>query len=113
MQADIGGTTVRVGGMAKGSGMIHPNMATMLAAITTDAAVEPRLWRDIMRRGAANSFNQVQPLLLKLGAGSTPAACLSSELLLLLPQRTDACVGASLTLKLCAADFGGWGHQHE
>ena len=44
--------------MAKGSGMIHPNMATMLAAITTDAAVSPGLWRDILRRGAANSFNQ-------------------------------------------------------
>ena len=60
MQADIGGRLVRVGGMAKGSGMIHPNMATMLAAITTDAAVEPRLWRDILRTGAANSFNQVR-----------------------------------------------------
>ena len=47
--------------MAKGSGMIHPNMATMLAAITTDAAVTPGLWRDILRRGAANSFNQASP----------------------------------------------------
>ena len=42
VEVEIGGTTVRVGGMCKGSGMIHPNMATMLAYITTDAAVERR-----------------------------------------------------------------------
>lgn len=59
-QADIGGVPVRVGGFAKGSGMIHPNMATMLCVITSDAAVAPPLWRDIVRRGATASFNQVQ-----------------------------------------------------
>ena len=59
VQTEIGGQTVRMGGIAKGSGMIHPNMATMLSVITTDAAVTPDVWRGIMQRGAANSFNQV------------------------------------------------------
>lgn len=54
-----GGPTVRVGGMAKGSGMIHPDMATMLAVLTTDAAVAPPLWASILRAGAAASFNQI------------------------------------------------------
>ena len=51
-----------MGGIAKGSGMIHPNMATMLSVVTTDAAVSPELWEGIMKRGAANSFNQVRAL---------------------------------------------------
>jgi len=59
---DIGGVPVRVGGFAKGSGMIHPNMATMLCVITCDAAVAPPLWREVVRRGAVASFNQVRPL---------------------------------------------------
>jgi len=58
-QVEIGGVTVRVGGMSKGSGMIHPNMATMLAYVTTDAAVEPGFLAAIVRRVADNSFNQV------------------------------------------------------
>ena len=55
----ISGVTVRVGGMCKGSGMIHPNMATMLAYITTDAAVEPGLMARLVRPVADHSFNQV------------------------------------------------------
>jgi glutamate N-acetyltransferase / amino-acid N-acetyltransferase len=55
----VGGASVRVGGMCKGSGMIHPNMATMLAYITTDAAVEPGLLGNLVRSIADRSFNQV------------------------------------------------------
>ncbi|HEV3406908.1 MAG TPA: bifunctional glutamate N-acetyltransferase/amino-acid acetyltransferase ArgJ, partial [Candidatus Dormibacteraeota bacterium] len=55
----IGGVNVRVGGMCKGSGMIHPNMATMLAYVTTDAAVEPGLIGELVRSIADRSFNQV------------------------------------------------------
>ena len=58
-QVEIGGVAVRVGGMCKGSGMIHPNMATMLAYITTDAAVEPGFLAAIVKRVADASFNQV------------------------------------------------------
>lgn len=60
LQTEIGGRKVRVGGMAKGSGMINPDLATLLGVITTDAAVEPALWRNIVKRGAARSFNQVR-----------------------------------------------------
>ena len=59
VELDIAGTTVRVGGMSKGSGMIHPNMATMLAYITTDAAVEAGLMARLVRSIADRSFNQV------------------------------------------------------
>ncbi|HET7420998.1 MAG TPA: bifunctional glutamate N-acetyltransferase/amino-acid acetyltransferase ArgJ [Candidatus Dormibacteraeota bacterium] len=59
LDLDLGGVNVRVGGMCKGSGMIHPNMATMLAYITTDAAVEPGLMAKLTRTIADRSFNQV------------------------------------------------------
>ena len=42
VQIEIGGKTVTVGGMCKGSGMIHPNMCTMLGFVTTDAAILQR-----------------------------------------------------------------------
>jgi len=58
-EVDLGGRTVRIGGMCKGSGTIHPNMATMLAYITTDAAVEPGLMTKLVRSVADRSFNQV------------------------------------------------------
>ena len=50
---------VRIGGMAKGSGMIHPNMATLLAFITCDAAVSTTLWQQMLARAADQSFNQI------------------------------------------------------
>jgi glutamate N-acetyltransferase/amino-acid N-acetyltransferase len=59
VELDLGGVPVRVGGMAKGSGMIHPNMATMLAYVTTDAAVSPGWVGSAVRRIADRSFNQV------------------------------------------------------
>ncbi|HET7467412.1 MAG TPA: bifunctional glutamate N-acetyltransferase/amino-acid acetyltransferase ArgJ [Candidatus Dormibacteraeota bacterium] len=59
LEINLAGTPVRVGGMCKGSGMIHPNMATMLAYITTDAAVEPGLMAGAVKRVADRSFNQV------------------------------------------------------
>ena len=59
VEVDLGAVTVRVGGMCKGSGMIHPNMATMLAYITTDAAVESGLMGKLVKSVADRSFNQV------------------------------------------------------
>ena len=58
-ELDLGGTMVRVGGMAKGAGMIHPDMATMLAFVTTDAAVEPGFLKSITKRVADRSFNRL------------------------------------------------------
>ncbi|KAK9790578.1 hypothetical protein WJX73_002871 [Symbiochloris irregularis] len=59
LETTIGGTKIRVGGIAKGSGMIHPNMATMLAVVTTDASVDPTLWRSVIKGATDNSFNQI------------------------------------------------------
>lgn len=59
LETEIGGVKVRVGGMAKGSGMIHPNMATMLGVVTCDAAVSPDVWRGIVRRACTSTFNQI------------------------------------------------------
>jgi glutamate N-acetyltransferase / amino-acid N-acetyltransferase len=59
VEVEIGGATIRVGGMSKGSGMIHPNMATLLAYITTDAAVETGLMAKLVKPIADLSFNQV------------------------------------------------------
>jgi glutamate N-acetyltransferase/amino-acid N-acetyltransferase len=59
IEFELGGATVRVGGMSKGSGMIHPNMATMLAYVTTDAAVAPGWVAATVKGIADRSFNQV------------------------------------------------------
>ena len=55
----IGGKTCRLGGIAKGSGMIHPNMATMLVFITTDAAISPELLHKALYSDAQKSFNMI------------------------------------------------------
>jgi glutamate N-acetyltransferase/amino-acid N-acetyltransferase len=59
VEVTVGDVVVRVGGMCKGSGMIHPNMATMLAYITTDAAVEAGLMAKLVPSVANRSFNLV------------------------------------------------------
>jgi len=59
LETMMGDRPVRVGGICKGSGMIHPNMATMLAFVTCDAAVSPPLWQEMLHRAADRSFNQI------------------------------------------------------
>jgi glutamate N-acetyltransferase/amino-acid N-acetyltransferase len=59
LETTIGDRPVRIGGIAKGSGMIHPNMATMLAFVTCDAAVTPSLWQQMLARAADRSFNSI------------------------------------------------------
>ena len=58
-RVEIGGRTVTVGGMAKGSGMIEPNMATMLGFITTDAAITPAMLRRALALAISKSFNRL------------------------------------------------------
>jgi glutamate N-acetyltransferase/amino-acid N-acetyltransferase len=58
-QAQVGGKTVTVTGIAKGSGMIHPNMATMLGYVATDAAIAPALMQRMVKEVADVSFNCV------------------------------------------------------
>jgi glutamate N-acetyltransferase / amino-acid N-acetyltransferase len=55
----LNGTKVRVAGIAKGSGMIHPRMATMLAFIMTDAAVEPADLQRMLKAAVKESFNRI------------------------------------------------------
>jgi len=55
----VGRKGVTIGGMAKGAGMIHPMMATMLAFITTDAAIAPDCLREILRESVEKSFNRI------------------------------------------------------
>ncbi len=55
----VDGKTCRLGGMAKGSGMIHPNMATMLVFITTDAAVSPAMLQKALSTDIQSTFNMV------------------------------------------------------
>lgn len=55
----LSGASITIGGAVKGAGMIHPNMATMLAFVTTDAAVEPALLRKIALMAADSSFNMI------------------------------------------------------
>ncbi|MEH1893033.1 MAG: bifunctional ornithine acetyltransferase/N-acetylglutamate synthase [Nostoc sp.] len=59
LETTIGDRPVRIGGIAKGSGMIHPNMATMLAFVTCDAAVSSTLWQQMLARAADRSFNSI------------------------------------------------------
>jgi len=58
-QIKIGGKNVRVMGIAKGSGMIHPDMATMLAYVFTDAAIAPRELQKLLRGAVHTSFNAI------------------------------------------------------
>ena len=59
LEADLQGRRVRIGGMAKGSGMIHPDMATMLGFFSCDAGVEPSRWQEMVRRAVQRSFNAI------------------------------------------------------
>ena len=56
---EIGGRAVTIGGMCKGSGMIHPNMCTMLAFITTDIAIKKELLQEALREDIQDTYNMV------------------------------------------------------
>lgn len=84
-----GGHSISVTGIAKGSGMIHPNMATMLAFIATDAAVAPELLRGWLKEIADESFNGITVdgdtstndsfILMATGKSGLPEICADSD----------------------------------
>lgn len=86
-----GGGLVTIGGMAKGAGMIHPNMATMLAVLTTDAQVAPDVLQAMLGTAVNQSFNRISidgdtstndtVLLLANGASGTAVADPESHIL--------------------------------
>ncbi|MFR4439145.1 MAG: bifunctional glutamate N-acetyltransferase/amino-acid acetyltransferase ArgJ, partial [Hungatella sp.] len=59
VQIEIGGKTVTVGGMCKGSGMIHPNMCTMLAFVTTDLAISKELLQEALSEDIKDTYNMI------------------------------------------------------
>lgn len=59
LAVDLPGGRVTLGGMAKGAGMIHPDMATLLGALTTDALIAPAALADLLREAVAGSFNAI------------------------------------------------------
>lgn len=59
IELTVAGKAVRIGGMAKGAGMIEPNMATMLAFITTDAAIQPAMLQKALHEAVERSFNAI------------------------------------------------------
>ncbi len=86
VEFEIDGKTCRLGGIAKGSGMIHPNMATMLVFLTTDAAITPAMLKKALRGDIANTFNMLSidgdtstndmvTVLANGLAGNTPIDC--------------------------------------
>lgn len=106
---------VRVGGVAKGAGMIHPNMATMLCFITCDAAVDPALLPDAVRRAAGRSFNMLTVdgdtstndtlvVLCNGAAGNTPIARGTAEAELL--EQAIETVALSLARQMAADGEG-------
>ncbi|MBS5585249.1 MAG: bifunctional glutamate N-acetyltransferase/amino-acid acetyltransferase ArgJ [Clostridiales bacterium] len=83
VEFEVDGVLCSIGGIAKGSGMIHPNMATMLAFLTTDCAISPEMLREALLEDVQDSFNMVSvdgdtstndmALILANGlAGNTP-----------------------------------------
>lgn len=86
-KVEIGGKTIRIAGMAKGAGMIGPNMATMLACILTDAPLEPEQAQRLLRRAVDRSFNCISveghtstnDTLLLLSSGVAGSVPLSAE----------------------------------
>ncbi len=59
VQIELGGKTVTIGGMCKGSGMIHPNMCTMLAFVTTDAVISREMLQTALREDVVDTFNMI------------------------------------------------------
>ena len=59
VETTVGGKTVRMGGIAKGSGMIHPNMGTMLCFLTTDCAISPEMIKTALLETVGVTFNRI------------------------------------------------------
>jgi glutamate N-acetyltransferase/amino-acid N-acetyltransferase len=96
----IGGKTITIAGMCKGAGMIHPTMATMLAVVTTDAAVTPALLDRALRAAADRSFNRISvdgdtstnDTLLLLASGASGAVVGEAELPAFIEALSALCI---------------------
>ncbi len=59
VELELGGVTVTIGGMCKGSGMIHPNMCTMLSFVTTDAAISREMLQKALSASVPDTYNMI------------------------------------------------------
>lgn len=111
----IDGCEVRIGGMAKGSGMIHPNMATMISVITTDAAISGKALKSALKSAADMSYNRIsvdgdtsvcdKVLLLASGlAGNAPIEENTNDYDTFLSALKEVCISLA---KMLAADGEG------
>ncbi len=95
----IGDRAFRVGGMAKGAGMVEPNMATMLALLTTDVAIEPALLQRALKSAADETFNAItidgdtstNDTLFALASGASGVTIGDSELPVFQAALTAVC----------------------
>lgn len=102
----LNGTTVNITGIAKGSGMIRPNMATMLSYIATDAALSQPLLEDIVRYSAENSFNRItvdgdtstNDAFILIGTGHAGNTPITDKESLEFTQLRDAVTGVAVQL---------------
>ncbi len=110
LQQRIGGKVVTIGGMAKGAGMIHPNMATMLAYLTTDAVIEQKTLQKTLHTAVDQTFNCISidgdsstndtVLVLANGkAGNSPIGSTGSTQAQFQTLLTEAC--HSLAMDIC------------
>src|SRR5688500_7898394 len=105
-QLALNGTTVTITGIAKGSGMIHPNMATMLSYIATDAALSQPLLEDTARYAAENSFNRItvdgdtstNDAFILIGTGHAGNTPITEKESLEFTQLRDAVTGIAVQL---------------
>ncbi len=99
-QLDIGGQIITISGFCKGSGMIHPNMATMLAIITTDVIAAPELLQAALRSAINHSINRVSvdgdmstnDTALLLASGAAGATLSAGDLPAFTAALTETCV---------------------
>ena len=112
----LNGKQVTIAGIAKGAGMIHPNMATMLTFITTDAKIEPKLLKQTVKHVADRSFNMVvvdgdtstNDTMIVLASGLADNSCIDTTEHPDYPQFYRALLAVSQDLaKLIAKDGEG------
>ncbi len=115
---DIGGKTVLLGGIAKGSGMIHPNMGTMLCFLTTDCAISAEMIRKALLEAVTVSFNRISvdgdtstndmcALMASGLAGNAPIVSENDDYRAFVAALKDICIKLAITM---AADGEGATH---
>ena len=115
VQVEIGGRTVTIGGMCKGSGMIHPNMCTMLSFVTTDANISKELLQEALSEDIKDTYNMVSVdgdtstndtvLLLANGMAENPEITEKNEDYQLFCQALN-CVNTALAKKIAGDGEG-------